>query len=336
MSSQDKALKFLLELGDPALRRTPAELLEHGLRTALALTDGDAAVVLSPTARRGERIVLYAGSAATALLPPAAERSAVAGTLAADPLPILVADLAAESPLQATDTCPGVEAGPAMFVAVRQRDPVPGYLAVYRRRARARFNIADTRSMVLLAASLGSALEIVRLSSGAEKLALSDDLTQVYNARFLRSALKRELRRASRFAQELSVVLAEVDQYETWCETNGELKGSVLLKEVAGLLAQQVRSFDLMTRFGGAQFMLVLPQTGRKGAMEVAERMRASVEANAFSSSQPGRVTASFGVASYPKEGAEVPALIASAERALARAREHGANRVESALDRAA
>ncbi len=336
MSSQDKALKFLLDLGDPTLRRTPAELLEHALRTVLVLTDGDAAVVLSPTSRRGERTVLYSGSAATALLPPAAEPSLVAATLAAEPLPILVADLAAETPLMATDACPGVEAGPAMFVAVRQRDPVPGYLAVYRRRARARFNIADTRSMVLLAASLGGALEIVRLSSGTEKLTLSDDLTQVYNARFLRSALKRELRRASRFGQELSVVLAEIDGYETWCEQHGELKGSVLLKEVAGLLAQQVRSFDLMTRFGGAQFMFVLPQTGWQGAVEVAERMRASIEGHAFSSSQARGVTASFGVASFPREGAEVPALIASSERALARARQQGANRVESALDRAA
>jgi diguanylate cyclase (GGDEF)-like protein len=258
----------------------------------------------------------------------------VVRSLTSDPQPILIDDLAEESLFAASDACPGVEAGPVMFAALRQRDPTPGYLAVYRRRGRARFNGSDTRAMVLLAATLGSALEIVRLSSGAEKLTLSDDLTQVYNARFLKTALKRELKRASRFAQEVSVVLVDIDQYEAWCEQS-ELKGSVLLREMAALLAQQVRSFDLMTRYANDQFMAVLPQTDRQGALEVAERMRATVEAQAFSNSQAGFITVSLGVASYPRAGAEVAALLASAERALARAQQQGANRVES-LDRAA
>lgn len=336
MSTLDKALQLLLELGDPAARRTRAEQLDHALRTALALTDGDAAVALSPTSRRGERVVLYAGSTATALLPPAPAGSDVARTLAASPQPVLVADLAEDARVLACDACPGVEAGPVLFAPLRQRDPVPGYLAVYRRRGRARFSSADTRSLVLLAACLGNALEALRLASGAEKVALTDDLTQVYNARFLRSALKREIRRAGRFAQELSVVLAGVDGFASWTEARGELQGSVLLREVAARLAQQVRSFDLITHYGDERFMAVLPQTGRTGALEVAERMRATVEQHAFSGAAPGTVTVSLGVSSYPQDGAEVKAVLASVERALERARESGANRVEPPLPRAA
>jgi diguanylate cyclase (GGDEF)-like protein len=336
MSTQDKALKYLLEMGDPSVRRTSAEQLDHALRTVLALTDGDAAVVLPPATKRGERLVLHAGSSGTAILPPPERGSELVRALAADAEPILVADLAEDGQFGETDGCPGVESGPVLFVALRQRNPEPGYLAVYRRRGRARFNPADTRSMVLVAAWLGNALEMLRLSVGAEKLSLSDDLTQVYNARFLKTALKREVKRAGRFAQELSVVLADVDQYDVWCSENGEVKGGVLLREVAALLARQVRAFDLMARFSGNQFMVVLPQTGREGALEVAERMRAAVAAHTFSSEMTGAITLSLGMASFPQGGVEVPALLASAERALARARQHGANRVEPPLDRAA
>lgn len=336
MSSLDKALKLLLELGDPAARRTRAEQLDHALRTLLAMTDGDAAVVLSPSNKRGERLVMHAGSAGTALLPPPARPSEVARSLTENPEPMLVADLGDESILLATDGCPGVEAGPVMFAPLRQRDPVPGYIAVYRRRGRVRFSSADTRGIVLLAACLASSLEVLRLASGAERVALTDDLTQVYNARFLKTALKRELKRAGRFAQELSVVLAGVDQLESWTETHGELRGSLLLKEVATLLAQQVRSFDLMTRYGADQFMAVLPQTNRRGALEVAERMRAAIQQNTFTGAEPGAITISLGVSAFPQDGAEVPAILASAERALARAQQQGPNRVETQLGRAA
>lgn len=336
MSSTDKAMNILLELGNPAVRRTRVEQLDHALRVALALTDGDAAVVLAPASRRTERLMLHTGSAATAQLPSPAAGSEVVRALSENPEPIVLADLAEDARLATTDGCPGVEAGPVLFAALRQRDPVPGYLAVYRRRGRARFNGADTRSMVLLAASLGSSLETLRLSSGAEKLTLTDDLTEVYNARFLKTALRREVRRAGRFGQELAIVMVEPDRFEEWCAQQGELRGSVVLKELAALLAQQVRSFDLMARIGENRFMVVLPQTARGGAIEVAERMRAAVAEHTFSAAAPGAITVSLGVSAFPQEGSEVAALTATAERALARAREQGSNRVESLFDRAA
>jgi diguanylate cyclase (GGDEF)-like protein len=336
MSTLDKALKLLLELNDPAARRTRAEQLDHALRTLIALTDGDAAVVLSPASRRGERLVLHAGSGSTAILPPPPKGSEVVRQLGEDGAPVMVGDLTEDVRLNGADGCPGVEAGPAMFAALRGRDPVPGYIAVYRRRGRVRFASADMRSIVMLASALGSSLEVLRLASGAEKVALTDDLTQVYNARFLKAALQRELRRAGRYGQELSVVLAGVDQYESWVAEQGDLRGSVLLKELAVLLAQQVRSFDLITRYGQEQFMAVLPQTGREGALGVAERMRACVAEHAFSNAASGAVTVSLAVATFPHDGAEAPAVLAAVERVLEQARLRGPNRVETPLHKAA
>jgi len=335
MNGQEKTPDLLLELGNLTGRRTRAGQLQHALRTALALTDGDAAVVLIPSARRVERLVMYAGTPAPAVLPAEPNGSQVASHLAECAEPLAVADLSQESHLAASDACPGVEAGPVLFTALRQRDPVPGYLAVYRRRGRARFAQAEVRALLLLTGWLATALECLRLSSGVEKLTLGDDLTGVYNARFLKRALQRELQRAGRYGQELSLVLADVDRLGALNAEHGELRGSVLLREVAALLAQQVRSFDLLARCGADEFMLVLPQTGRGGAVELAERLRSVVEGHAFPQLPAGAVTISLGVATFPQEGTRAKALTAAAERALAQARQNGMNRVET-LDRRA
>jgi diguanylate cyclase (GGDEF)-like protein len=334
MNGQEKMPDPLLELGSLTERRTRAGQLQHALRTALALTGGDAAVVLIPSARRTERLVMYSGSPAPALLPADPDGSTVARALAECGEPIAVEDLSEEAHLVPSDSCPGVEADPALFTALHQRDPSSGYLAVYRRRGRARFSLGEVRQMLLLAAWLGSALERLRLASGSEKLALGDDLTGVYNARFLKTALGRELRRAARFGQELSVVLVEVDRTAPAAERDG-LRDGLLLRELATVLSQQVRSFDLLARHRADQFMFVLPQTGKSGAVEVAGRVRAMVEQHVFPSLPAGAVTVSLGVATFPQEGTDAKGLTATVERALALAHQRGMNRVET-LDRRA
>jgi diguanylate cyclase (GGDEF)-like protein len=335
MSAHEKTLGPLLELGNLTTRHTRAEQIERVLRMALLVTEADAAVLLSPTARRGERLVLHTGSAAPALVPSHASGSEVARLFAEDCQLLAVTHLTEQERFATTDGCPGVEAGPVLFAPLRQRDPAPGYLAVYRRYGRARFSLVDSHTMLLLSAWLGLALETLRLSSGVEKVVVTDGLTDVYNARFLRTALKRELRRASRFGQELSLVLVELDQYEAYQAEHGELRASAILKELASLLARQVRSFDLVTRADGDGFMLILPQTGKMGAKDVAERMRAAVERNEFSAGPAGTITASFGVASFPGEGKDDKTLLTLVERALGQARKRGPNCVYS-LDRAA
>lgn len=335
MTSPDRTQKLLLELAHPAEPRTRAEQLEHALRTALALTEADAAVVVTPGSRRAERRVLHAGSDALALVP-SPDKEGAARTLAESGQPLLVADLSEDARLAAADACPGVEAGPVLFVALRHRDPATGYVAVYRRRGRARFGSQDARFLLLLSAWLSTTLETLRLASGAEKLTLTDDLTEVYNARFLKTALKREMRRAGRFRHELSVVLVDLDQLAAHREEHGELHASLVLKDLAALLAQQVRSFDLLARFGKDAFVLVLPETPRSGAVEVAERVRGAIERHGFAGGAAGSFTASLGVASYPQEGTDTPALLGSVERALGLARERGTNCVETVVRRAA
>lgn len=335
MSSQDKALDPLLELGTLGRRRTRSGQIEHALRTALALTDADAAVVLIPTGRRGERLVMHAGSGATAILPIAKSGSEALRTLAQSAEPLQVTDLMDDA-RWTDDACPGVEAGPVLFVALQQRDPSPGYLAVFRRRGRARFAAAEVRCLVMLSAWLGLSLDHARRSNQVEKRSVTDDLTEVYNERFFKAALRREVRRAGRFGQEMSLAQVVLDPIRTAPGQDTDPSPTRILRELAVLLSRQVRSFDLLARRGEDEFMLILPQTGQAGALEAAERFRTAVEQHAFSAGPAGTVTVTVGVASFPREGADERSLIASVERAVTQARERGPNRVETRDRRAA
>jgi len=334
-SRLDKAVEMLLELGNPAERRTRAELLDRALRTTLTLMEADAGAILTPWSKRGERLVLHAGSTSPAALQLPPKGSEVARTLAESCQPLVIADLSDDVRLSSGDGCPGVEAGPVLFTPLRLRNLGPAYVAAYRRRGRARFTMADTRLMVLLGLWLGAALDHLRLSTGTEKVAVTDDQTDVYNYRFLKTALQREIRRASRYGQGLSLAIIAVDELQAYSSEHGEPRAGLLLKELASVLTQQVRSFDVLGRHADDGFMLILPQTGRDGVSEVAERMRGAVERHAFSLCTAGAVTVSLGVASFPQDGADLKDLVAATDRALEQARQRGTNSVAT-LDRKA
>jgi len=333
---QDKAVDMVLALGDPAERKTRPQLLDSALRTTLTLMEADGAAILPPSTRRGDRLVLHAGSSSAATIQLAAKGSEVVRTLAESVQPILLSDLLDDQRFSGADGCPGVEAGPTIFTALRQRNFGPAYVAAYRRRGRARFTATESRLLVLFGVWLGTALDHIRLSTGTERVAVTDDLTDVYNYRFLKTALNREIRRASRFGQELSLATIAVDNLQSIVAEHGELRGNLVLKEVASVLAQQVRSFDVLGRYGEEDFMLILPQTGRDGATEAAERMRGAVERNAFSSTPAGAITASVGIASFPQDAADLGDLVAAADRALQQARSRGSNTVATLNRKAA
>jgi diguanylate cyclase (GGDEF)-like protein len=324
MNSQDKAQQALLELGDPAERRTRMEVLDRAMRTAMLLTDADA-VALTTHQRGGERLLLHTGSAAPAVMPLPLSGSEVVKRFGESAHPIAIDDLAEDKALAIAEACPGVESGPVVFIPVRRRDQPTGYLTVYRRRGRARFAMHDQRAMLLLAAWLGAVLDHLKLATGNERLAITDPLTEVYNFKYLKSALRRETRRASRFGQDLSILRIGVDGFDVHLSTLGDLKAGLLLKELATMLAQQVRSFDVLARHDGG-FIVVLPQTHRDAAAEVAERMRAAIETRPQSLDSPGSVTVSMGVASFPQDGTEIAHLLSSVDRALDQASERGGN----------
>jgi diguanylate cyclase (GGDEF)-like protein len=130
--------------------------------------------------------------------------------------------------------------------------------------------------------------------------------------------------------------MIDVDNLKTYNDVNGHLRGSYLLKELAGLCVEQVRSFDVLAKYGGDEFTIILPQTNRQGAAVVAERVRAAVAEHAFALAPVGRITVSLGVATFPEDGQDSLGLLQAADRALYVAKRRGRNRVECMEDMAA
>jgi diguanylate cyclase (GGDEF)-like protein len=333
MLSRERILDALLELTGSPEPATRAELFQNLLQTTLLLVQADGAALASLNQGRFERL---AATADRQIQPPQASPhrgSELTRLLLNVGQPLRIADFAQDRRLDTGDGCPGLEAGPALFVPMRRRERTPGYLAAFRQRGAAPFSPSDVRALTLLAAWAATALENLRLSRSVEKLAVTDDLTQVYNYRFLKTALKRELKRAARFGQELAIAMLDVDNLKSYNDRNGHLRGSYLLREMAALLTRQVRSFDLIAKYGGDEFTLILPQTGLEGALSVAERMRRAVEEHAFPLEQPGGITISLGLAQFPGDAEDAQTLVRLADQALYVAKRQGRNRIVTYRD---
>ncbi len=336
MLSREKILESLLDLSGRAAARSRPELLGTVLRCAIALTESEGSVAVVSPGRSAERFTLRRGlgEPEVTTLPRTGGDGGRPILLHGKPVLLSGAEHAARA--GPDDRCPGIEAGPALFVPLRLRDQSPGYLAAFRRRDAARFDAEDTRLLTLLAAWTAMALENLRLAQNVEKLAVTDDLTQVYNYRFLKSALRREIKRAGRYHQSLALLMIDVDNLKTYNDRHGHLRGSFLLREMAGLFTAHVRSWDLVAKYGGDEFTVILPQTDLAGARTAAERLRSAVEGHTFPLACPGEITISIGISTFPADGTTTSMLLEIADRALYLAKQSGRNRVGPAEHEAA
>jgi diguanylate cyclase (GGDEF)-like protein len=163
-----------------------------------------------------------------------------------------------------------------------------------------------------------------------EQLAQHDELTGVYNRRYLMDALVRERSRAERLGAPFSVCLLDIDHFKAINDTHGHAAGDAVLRHLPDVAAVGLRGFDVFGRLGGEEFLLVLPGTDLAGAMVVAERVRAAVDTAGFPGIPAGgRVSVTLGVAQGAR-GEEVSALLARADRALYLGKATGRNRVET------
>ena len=229
------------------------------------------------------------------------------------------------------DAPASLEVRNVLAAPVRIRNQNMGVLCAYNHEGRSGFSSQDAKTLSLLSSCLGLVLENTRLSTTLERIAVTDELTQVYNYRFLKTALRREMQRAKRFRQPFALIMADVDNLKMYNDRFGHLRGSHLLRELAQLLSKQVRGMDLIAKYGGDEFTAILPQTPRGGARAVAERLRACVAEHTFPNVKNGEITISLGLSLFPEDGIQPGSLIGAADAALYAAKQRGRNRVVEA-----
>jgi len=205
------------------------------------------------------------------------------------------------------------------------------------------FNVESTRPAVLgerdvnilttLAGYATVAIQNARLFEQTEQLATTDGLTGLYNHRYLHQAMERILERSCREGQPLGLIMVEIDNFKRYNDTYGHRRGDEVLRIVADLLRKGTRATDFIARYGGDEFMILLPNTAKETSGEVGERLRRAIEAYPFQLGENiiTSVTLSIGIAASPDDGDTVDALVDAVDRAQYSAKRSGGNKVQDA-----
>jgi diguanylate cyclase (GGDEF)-like protein len=190
----------------------------------------------------------------------------------------------------------------------------------------------EARNVGLLGALAAGALEILWEIEEVNRRADTDPLTGLANRRRFDESLQRELSQSDRFGHPVSLVLVDLDHFKQVNDSHGHEAGDAVLRAVARLLADGVRTVDLCARFGGEELAILLPQTTATGAYELADRLRRRIAGRPIRVNETQiAVTASFGVASYPDVVRSRDALFPAADAALYGAKHGGRNCVRLA-----
>ncbi len=162
-------------------------------------------------------------------------------------------------------------------------------------------------------------------------MAITDELTGLYNHRHLLRQLSAELSRTRRYGRPLTLAMIDIDHFKQYNDTHGHLIGNEILRTLGDLIRKNIREIDIPARYGGEEFLIIMPETNRVKGRLIAERLRKAIEEYPFKKigRPPGEaVTISIGIASYPQNALSTHDLIETADRALYHAKAAGRNRV--------
>jgi len=165
------------------------------------------------------------------------------------------------------------------------------------------------------------------------KLATVDGLTDLYNHRYFQETLKQQMEMAKRYGSSVSLIIVDIDFFKKFNDTYGHQAGDAVLRQVAQVLKKNVRTSDVVCRYGGEEMSIILPNTNNAEARVNAERICKAVAVKPFklNATDESHVTISLGVSTFPQDGEDSKALIETADRGLYRAKENGRNQVGAA-----
>jgi diguanylate cyclase (GGDEF)-like protein len=222
------------------------------------------------------------------------------------------------------------EDGSFLSMPLLFKKKVVGVLNMFRKGTDA-FSAEETRFLNTLTVEIAIAVVNARLYSKTRELSVRDELTQLYNRRHFQEMLPLEIKRSQRFRKPLALLMIDIDYFKKFNDRYGHLAGDECLKEFVHVVNAKIREVDFFARFGGEEFVLILPGTPKADGVTVAEKILGLVREHVFRAGDEGkteRLTVSIGVAAYPDDAKTVEELIDAADIVLYEAKNGGRNRV--------
>lgn len=215
----------------------------------------------------------------------------------------------------------------------KSREVTSGVVGIFSKSKR-KFTLKDLDLLRMVSVPTSLIIENAELFEKTKILSITDTLTSLYNRRFFEEKLEEIFLKAKTYKRKFSLCMCDIDYFKFYNDSNGHPMGDIVLKKVAEIIKNEVKGNDIVARYGGEEFVIVFPDTDKKNALKVCEKLRKKIKDYKFpyEENQPnGDLTLSFGIATFPDDALTPEELIKKADFALYKAKEQGKNLVVTA-----
>jgi diguanylate cyclase (GGDEF)-like protein len=249
----------------------------------------------------------------------------VVGWVAKEGVPLLVPNLKRDPRFRGADLKRYENvSGPVICVPLKAKGRTLGVIELFNVKAGSFQNERDMLLLTTLADYTAIAVENALLFKKVQELTITDDLTLLYNSRYFHKSLGIEVEKADRYKHNLSMIFIDLDYFKNVNDVHGHIAGSTLLKEVGQIIASSIRNIDIACRYGGDEFVILMPDTAKENAVLIANRLRKTLNEHRFLDEMgiDCRITASFGVATFPDDASSKEELLHVTDKAMYRVKQ--------------